>query len=134
MTTAFVAASKTVSEWAADIGLTKHVYWVGVAEDVADALALLNANEAVGATDWALLASAATHMDEATLLAKLAQKEIRLDPLYYPSLRGETGLVKVKPANVANHLLVQKALAGTEIKVPKVKEKDFGAYLLRHVG
>ena len=134
MTQAFVATSKTVSEWAADVGLTKHVYRIGVADDVAAAIDALNTDQVVGAADWTLLASAATTLDKESLLTKLGAKETRLDPLYYPRLRGDDALVKVKPANVANHLLVQAALAGKEMKVPKVKEKDFGAYLLRNVG
>ncbi len=134
MTTAFVAASKTMADWAADVGLTKHVYRVGVAEDVAAAIEALNADTVLGASDWLLLASAPTALAEEDLLARLAAKETRLDPLYYPRLRGDTAMIKVKPANVANHLLVQAALANKELKLPKVKEKDFGAYLLRNVG
>jgi hypothetical protein len=56
MTILFVAASKNLASWAADVGLTKHVYKVGVAETAAeDAVTALNEEAYAGESDWRLL-------------------------------------------------------------------------------
>ena len=131
MATLYVATSKTVAEWAADVGLTKQVYKVGVtdgsAEDIAKAL-----NDAVcaGGSDWKILKQQEVDgLDEAAVIARLAQKEKLVDPNYYPKIRGAQGLVRVKISNVANHILVRRALAGEEQKIDKVKTADIAAYL-----
>ena len=134
MTILFVATSKIVSAWAADVGLGKHVYKVGVAEGSAeDALEKLNGESCAGANDWRLLKTQqADALDEAAILDRLARKEKVVYPNYYPRLRGATGIFRVKVANVANHLLVKSALAGDEEKVDKVKPPDIAAYLIQN--
>jgi hypothetical protein len=134
MTILYVATSKIFSAWAADVGLGKHVYKVGLIEGSAeDALRALNDESCAGANDWRLLTTQPVDgLDEATALERLAKKEKVVDPNYYPRLRGATGVFRVKVANVANHLLVKRALAGEEEKVDKVKAPDIAAYLIQN--
>jgi hypothetical protein len=133
MTILYVATSKIFSGWAADVGLGKHVYKVGVAEGSADdALKALNDESCAGANDWRLLKTQVVDdLDEGTVVERLAKKEKVVDPNYYPRLRGAVGIFRLKVANVANHLLVKRALAGEEEKVDKVKPTDIAAYLIQ---
>ncbi|HUL06707.1 MAG TPA: hypothetical protein VLV76_10270, partial [Candidatus Acidoferrum sp.] len=56
MSVLYVATSKNLAGWAADVGLTKHVYKVGVAEGSADeAIEALNDESFAGESDWRLL-------------------------------------------------------------------------------
>jgi hypothetical protein len=133
MTTLYVATSKVFAAWAADVGLGKHVYKVGVAEGAEEALKALNDEGCAGANDWRLLKTqGADDLDEAALVERLSRKEKIVDPNYYPRLRGATGIFRIKVANVANHLLVKRALAGDEAKVDKVKAADIAAYLIQN--
>jgi hypothetical protein len=133
MSILYVAASKTVADWAADVGLTKHVYKVGVADEPAEDVAkALNDSACAGGGDWKILKKEAVDgIDEAAAIARVAQKEKMVDPAYYPRIRGAQGLFRVKIGNVANHLLVKRALAGEEQKVDKIKTPDIAAYLLQ---
>jgi hypothetical protein len=134
MTVLYVATSKIFSAWAADVGLGKHVYKVGVIEGSAeDALKALNDENCAGANDWRLLKTQEVDgLDDAAIVERLAKKEKIVDPNYYPRLRGATGIFRVKVANVANHLLVKRALAGAEERVDKVKTTDIAAYLIQN--
>jgi hypothetical protein len=134
MTVLYVAMSKIFSGWAADVGLGKHVYKVGIAEGSAeDAVKSLNDESCAGADDWRLLKSQEVDgLEEAAAVGRLARKEKLVDPNYYPRLRGATGVFRVKVANVANHLLVKRALAGEEAKVDKLKPADIAAYLIQN--
>jgi hypothetical protein len=132
--TLYVAASKTLAEWASDVGLGRHVFRVGVADEAPDAIAdALNATVVAGQSDWTILAHAPTTLAEDEAVARLAAKEKMVDPTYYPRIRGDRAVVKVTAANVANHLLVRAALDGREIALPKPKAKDFGLYLMRNI-
>ena len=134
MTVLFVATSKNLASWAADVGLTKHVYKVGVAEGAADdAITALNNESYAGESDWRLLKQQEVEtLDEAEAIERLAKREKMVDPNYYPKIRGATGIFKVKIGNVANHLLVKQALAGDEQKIDKVKTADIAAYLFQN--
>lgn len=129
----YVARSPSLQEWAADVGLTEHVYKVGVADGTAEeALAQLNDEAFAGASDWALLKERTVEsVDAAAVAERLARKEKAVDPLFYPRIKGATGLYKVKIANVQTRLLMQKMMAGEEEKVPKKpKVGDIADYLL----
>jgi hypothetical protein len=132
----YVAASRSLQAWGGDVGLTKHLYKVGVAEDSADAaLARLTADGCAGRTDWKLVRKVgAEGLDEATAIARLARKEMAIDPTYYPQLKGADGLFKVKLTNVENHVLLRQALAGEQPKNVRMKPTDFADYLIHAAG
>lgn len=129
----YVARSPSLQEWAVDVGLTEHVYKVGVAEGTAeDAVAQLNVESFAATADWALLTQRiADAVDPAAVAERLGKKEKAIDPLFYPRIRGATGLYKVKMANVQTRMLMQKMMAGEQEKVPKKpKAGDIADYLL----
>src|SRR5262249_38512415 len=134
MTILYVATSKNLASWAADVGVTKHVYKLGVAAGSADdAIKTLNDETFAGESDWRLLKQQEVDgLDEAGAIERLAKKEKMVDPNYYPKIRGAVGIFKVKIGNVANHLLVTRALAGDEQKLEKVKTADIAAYLIQN--
>jgi hypothetical protein len=132
MATIYVALSKSLNEWGSDVGLSKNLYKVGLAEEGGkEAVEALNADAHAGQTDWVLAkAEDAGGLDEATLLGRLGAKEKMVDPKYYPRIRGALGIFKVKLENVENHILVKQALAGQEPKLGKLKPADIAAYLI----
>ena len=134
MSVLYVATSKNLAGWAADVGVTKQVYKVGVAEGSADdAIKALNDDGFAGENDWRLLKQQEVDgLEEAVAIDRLAKKEKMADPNYYPKIRGAVGIFKVKIGNVANHLLVKRALAGDEEKIDKVKTADIAAYLIQN--
>ncbi len=129
MAVLYVAKSANLLEWASDVGLGKHVYKVGVADDPEAALA----EGAAGETDWTVMKTQdAGDLTEAEALERLGHKEDLVNPNYYPRLRGATGIVKVKLANVENALFVAKMLENPSAKPTKAKAKDIADYLLRN--
>ncbi len=134
MAVLYIATSKNLAGWAADVGLTKHVYKLGVAEGSADdAIKALNDDGLAGESDWRLLKQQDVDgLKEADAVERLAKKERMIDRNYYPKIRGAVGIFKVRIGNVANHLLVKQALAGDEQKLDKVKTADIAAYLIQN--
>lgn len=133
MAVIYVAASKTVQDWAGSVGLTKHAYKLGVAEGTAKAaVEALNAEAHGGASDWKPIGEQAADIDEAQAIERLARKEKLIDPTYYPGLKGARGVFKVKITNAENHLVVKRALAGEEVIVKKLKPADIAAYLIHN--
>lgn len=131
MTVIYVARSKGLCEWAGDVGLTKHIFNVGVADQGKAAVAALNAARAAGQDDWTLLKEAdAGQTSAADALARLALREKPVDPALYPRLKGETGVFKIKPANVENHVIVKRALANEESLAVKIGNAEIAAYLI----
>ena len=130
----YIATSKNLAGWAADVGLTKHVYKLGVAEgSAADAVKALNDDGFAGESDWRLLKQQQVDgLEEADAVERLSKKEKMVDPDYYPKIRGAVGIFKVKIGTVANHLLVKRALAGDEQKLDKVKTADIADYLIQN--
>jgi hypothetical protein len=131
MAVLFVARSAKLSKWASDVGLSKHVYKVGIAEEP---LKPVLAQGWCGETDWMLVKkAAAAGLEEEAAIERLAAKERMIDPGLYPRLKGTRGVFKVAPAHVENHILVTRALAGeAELKELKLKPGDFADYLLKN--
>jgi hypothetical protein len=136
MPTIFVAISKTVQEWAGDVGLSKSIFKLGVSDDSAeDAVAAYNAEKFAAADDWKLVKK--QKIDDGTeeaLVARLAAKEKEIDPNYYPKIRGARGLFRIKPQAVGSALLVQRALAGEpDLQASaKIKPKDIADFMIRN--
>lgn len=128
----YVARSQSLQKWGAEVGLTKHLFKIGVADAKAqDALKALNDSACAGERDWKLLGHESVESaDEDTAIARLGAREKLVDPNLYPRLRGERGIVKIKPENVANHLMVKKALAGEEDIAIKLRPADIAGYLI----
>jgi hypothetical protein len=132
MPVVFIAHSKQVAAWGADVGLGKNIFLLSAADD-AEAAAAFVAGKPCGAEDWTIVKREEVEAADAEALQdKLAGKEKRVDPNLYPRLRGFRGLFKVKLENVENHLMVKKALAGDATSAIKVKNADIAAYLLHN--
>lgn len=127
----YVARSVKLGKWAADVGLSKHVYKVGCTDEPLKPL--VEAGWA-GEQDWTLVQKQEVEgIDEAEAIERLARKEKMIDPKYYPRLRGTLGVFKVDPSHVENHIIVSRALAGAAETVDvKLKPADFGAYLIHN--
>lgn len=133
MPTLFVARSAKLSDWASDVGLSKHIFKVGVTDEpVAD----LVARGWAGETDWTLVKKQdGVELEEEAALQRLAGREKLVDPTYYPRLKGATGIFKVSPDNVTRHILLGRALAGESERAPvKIKVGDFATYLMKNAG
>lgn len=134
MSTLFVAKSKDLQDWGHGVGVTKFLFKVGVADGTGDqAINHLNDQKAAGREDWKLLGKQEADQDEGTAVAQLALREQLLDPDFYPAVRGEPGIFKVKVSNVEDDMMVRAALANEneQLKTLKAKDKDIAAYLLR---
>ncbi len=132
MTIVYVARSKTLQEWGLDVGISKSIYKVGLFEGkAADAAADLGARSYLAQTDWAVISSRPTDLnDEAAMLKKMAERATRVDSTDYPRLKGDRGIFKVNVHNVEAALIVKNAMAIGETKVPKLKPADIGNYLI----
>ena len=129
----FVARSRSLSDWGASVGISKSLFKVGVTDGTGkSAVAELNEVERAGLDDWRLVGSAEVDdIDEEEALERLTKTETLVEPNYYPRIRGEPGIFRVKPEKVENSLLVEKALSGEESLDFKVKPADFASYLIK---
>ena len=135
MPTIFVAKSESLQNWASDVGLTAHVYKLGVSEDRGDAaVEALNSASHAGRSNWQLLAEQQVDaVDEKAALARAARKATLVDPLVYPQIKRAPGIFKVKLTDVENFFLVREALDGQQIKRIKLDAAQIGIYLIRRV-
>jgi hypothetical protein len=137
MAVLYVASSKTLSNWGASVGISKSLYKIGFVEDgdaagVAKAVEALNVAGIAGATDWKLVKSdeaGALTADE--LASRLDAAGIVVDPKYYPKLRREPGIVRVRPETVENSILVERAMANEASLDIKIKPADIADWLIR---
>jgi hypothetical protein len=131
--TIYVAKSKSLQKWGAEVGLTKHLYKVGVADgDAEAAVEELNAASHGGRNDWQLIGKReAGNLEEQAVYARLGRRVTVVDPDYYPKIKGAPGIFKINVEGVEQQLLVQRALAG-EIKPVTIKQSDVAAYLIRN--
>jgi len=127
----YVARSAKLCRWASDVGLGKHVYKVGVAEGDPKALAAMGW---AGETDWTITGKQAVEgLSEEEALARLERKEKVIEPRVYPKLKGATGVFRLAPARVENHIIVTRALAGESDRAEiKLKPVDFADYLIHN--
>lgn len=131
MAVIYVARSAALSKWASDVGLSKNVFKVGVADEpIKDLIAAGWAGE----TDWTLVKKDdAGELTEDAVLERLARRETALDPKYYPRIRDTRGLFKVNPVHVESHIIVGRALeGGAERDALKLTPADFAAYLIHN--
>ncbi|MSP51174.1 MAG: hypothetical protein EXQ91_02090 [Alphaproteobacteria bacterium] len=134
MPVVFVATSKGLSEWAAEVGLSKNVYKLGIAgEKAEDELTEMNANAFAGQSDWKIVKKEKVDaIDEKTALEKVGRKERAVDPNYYPKIKRATGLFRVKIENVEKSIYVQQTLDGGDLNDVKIKSAEIAAYLIRN--
>ncbi|HTV44972.1 MAG TPA: hypothetical protein VMF05_06615 [Stellaceae bacterium] len=127
----YVARSASLSRWASDVGLGRHVYKVGVAEGDPKPLA---AAGWAGETDWTVVRKREVgESGEDELLQRLAGKEKMIDPAIYPKLKGAKGVFRLAPARVENHFLVSRALDGDGGRIEiKLRPGDFAEYLIHN--
>ena len=125
----YVARSAKFSRWAADVGLGKYVFKVGVAD--ADPKPLAAAGWA-GETDWTIIGKETVEgLSEEEALDRLCRKEKLVEPRLYPKLKGAAGVFRLTAAKVENHILVTRALAGESERLEtKLKPADFARYLI----
>jgi hypothetical protein len=127
----YVARSVKLARWASDVGLGKHVYKLGVAEEDPKKLA---AAGWAGEADWKIVRKDEVEgLGEAEAQERLGKKERMIDPNIYPKLKGATGVYRVSAQHVENHILVSRALAGASDRLDlKLKPADFAAYLVHN--
>ncbi len=128
----YVARSASLSKWASDVGLSKNVFKVGVAEEpIKD---LITAEGWAGATDWTLVKKEdAGDLTEEAVLERLGKREIAVDPKYYPRIRDARGIFKINPVHVESHIIVGRALEGGGEQIAlKLKPADFASYLIHN--
>jgi hypothetical protein len=138
MTIIYVAVSKETQRWAADVGITKHVYKLGLADGDSKiaaerAIAALNQANHAGAADWKLVKFQPVEgLDEETAHARLSKRARMADPGYYPHLKGARGIFRIKPADVEAQMLVRRAMDDPDAKPAKSKIVDIAEYLIHN--
>ena len=134
MAVIYVARSKTLSDWGSSVGISKHLFKVGVTPETAKhAIAELNQQACAGTEDWRLLkADDAGELTENEVLERLAVKTRVIDPNYYPRIKGAVGIFRVKTQDVENSMLVERAVVRDESLDFKLKTSDYGAYLIKN--
>jgi hypothetical protein len=131
MSVIYVVRSAKLGKWASDVGLSKHVFKVGVSDG--DPKSMIEQGWG-GETDWALVKKQDVEgVTEEEAIARLARKAKLVDPTYYPRLRGATGIFKVLPEHVENHILVGRAMQNLSERIElKLKPADFADYLIHN--
>jgi hypothetical protein len=131
MSVIYVARSAKFGKWASDVGLSKHVFKVGVSDG--DPKPLIEQGWG-GETDWALVKQQEVEgLTEEDVIARLARKAKQVDPVYYPRLRGAAGVFKVLPEHVENHILVGRVMQNLSERIElKLKPVDFADYLIHN--
>ena len=134
MAVLYVARSAKLGRWSSDVGLGKHTYKVGIADDDPKELAALAAAGWAGESDWKIVRREAIEgLNEDEALERLGRKEPMIDPRLYPKLKGAAGVFRVSPTRVENHIIVSRALAGDSDRLDlKLKPADFAAYLVHN--
>lgn len=132
----YVAHSKELSKWAADVGLTKQVYKVGLSQGTAEeAVGALNEAKFASVGDWRLLKKKDVEgLDDRAVIERLRRKDKMVDPGYYPRIKGAQGIFKIRVEEVTRQLLVRRVMEGVPDKEGKAKTGDIADYLIRAGG
>jgi hypothetical protein len=127
----YVARSVALGKWGNDVGLSKHIYKIGYTEEPVKKVV---EEGWAGEHDWALVAKQEVEgASEDEIIARVARKQKMVEPGFYPRLKEARGIFKVLPANVENHILMTRALAGAAERVAiKLKPADFGNFLIHN--
>ena len=127
----YVARSTKLNRWASDVGLGKNVYKAGVSDSDPKALA---AAGWAGEPDWTIVRKKAVEgLSEQETIDRLARKEKMIDPNLYPKLKGASGVFRLTPERVHNHIIVTRALAGESDRAEiKLKPTDYADYLIHN--
>jgi hypothetical protein len=127
----YVARSTKLSRWASDVGLGRNVYKVGVSDGDPKAVA---ATGWAGETDWMIVRRTTVEgLSEQDAIDRLARKEKMIDPNLYPKLKGGTGVFRLTPERIQNHIIVTRALAGASDRAEiKLKPADYADYLIHN--
>lgn len=126
----YVARSAELAKWGEDVGLGKHLYKLGVADQDP---ALQVAGGLAQSTDWIVLKTQPiSGLTEEDVIARLASTQKMIDPNYYPRLRGALGIFRLSATQVENHTMIARALAGQADMTIKLKPVDFADYMIRH--
>lgn len=127
----YVARSVKLSRWASDVGLGKNVYKLGVSDGDPKPLA---ATGWAGETDWTIVRKTTIEgLGEQDAIDRLARKEKMIDPNLYPKLKGATGVFRLTPERIQNHIIVTRALAGGSDRAEiKLKPADYADYLIHN--
>jgi hypothetical protein len=132
----YAARSVKLSKWGNDVGISKHLYKIGYTDG---AVKPVVEEGWAGEHDWQIVAqqdvapSDSGALSEDEIIARVARKQKPVDPAFYPRLKGAQGIFKVLPANVENHIMMTRALAGAAERVEiKLKPADFGAFLIHN--
>lgn len=131
----YVAASKALQEWGSDVGISKHIYKMGLADDPkADMAKAMNDEQVLGQTDWKIIAKrdVPEAADEAEMLERLAVRLKMIDPNYYPKLKGARSVFKVNPLDAETHYVLKQTMNGEQPHVKKLKPADIGNYLIEN--
>lgn len=138
MTHVYVATSKSLQNWGAEVGLGKHLYALGVCQEGSPEEAIAHWG---GRDDWTIVRSrecAGDALDCSTLIERLAKKEKHIAPHYYPALRGIESLFKIDPQHVENAQLLELAMQNAALpshgsKSAKIKPINIADYILKIV-
>jgi hypothetical protein len=136
MPAVYVAMSPAQQEWGEGVGISKHLYKLGLAEDdgknaAEAAVAALNASAHAGQTDWQMIGWQDLPVEsEDALISKMSERQKMVDPTYYPKIKGARGIFRVNVRNVEAHHVIKNTMEGKTAKVPKLKPKDIAAYIL----
>ncbi|MBL8645067.1 MAG: hypothetical protein JNK21_14120 [Rhodospirillaceae bacterium] len=130
----YAAKSAALQEWGSDVGISKHIYKVGLTDDAAEMAKTLNDTAVLGQTDWKIIAKRDVPeiTDEDDMLARLALRLKLVDPTYYPKLKGARSVFRLNPHDVESHMVFKQTMAGEQPKVKKATPAEVGNYLIEN--
>jgi len=112
----YVAASKELGKWGADVGISKHLYKLGIAEESAeDAVDALNESRHAGQADWKLVKKQTVDaLSEETALERVQRREKLVDP-------NPTDLLDILNTGTNDFFKVALTAAGKTVSLSRTK-------------